>query len=95
MTASNEMDSKAKRPADKPGALLSVVVVLSVVVARTFVVVRTVVVVRAVVVVVIISPRVKVTVAKVILACAPISELLFGMIRMITSTGIVAALLKL
>ena len=79
----------AKRSADKPRALLSVVVVLSVVVART------VVVVRAVVVAVIISPRVKVTVAKVTLACLPISELLFGVIRMMTSTGIVGALFKL
>ena len=85
----------AKRSADKPRALLSVAVVLSVVVVRTVVVVRAVVVVLAVVIVVIISPRVKVTVAKVILACAPISELLFGVIRMMTSTGIVAALFKL
>ena len=83
MIASNETDRMAKRSADKPRALLSVVVVLSVVVART------------VVVVVIISPRVKVTVAKVILACLPISELLFEVIRMMTSTGIVAALFKL
>ena len=47
------------------------------------------------VVVGIISPRVKVTVAKVTLACAPISELLFGVIRMMTSTGVVAGLFKL
>ena len=80
-------------PADKPGALLSVVVALSVVVVRA--VVRAVVVVFAVVIVGIISPRVKVTVAKVTLACAPISELLFGVIRMMTSTGVVAGLSKL
>ena len=85
----------AKRAADKPGALLSVAVVLSVFVVRTVVVVRAVVVVLAVVIVVIISPRVKVTVAKVTLACLPISELLSVVIRMMTSTGIVAMLFKL
>ena len=85
----------AKRPADKPGALLSFVVTLFVVVVRTVVVVRAVVVVLAVVIVLISSPRVKVTVAKGILACAPIWEVLFEVIRMMTSTGIVAMLFKL